>query len=40
MPTFPSLVILIFSAAVSDAPVENTNSVELTEEENDASASA
>ena len=40
MPTFPSLVILIFSAAASDAPVANTNSVAFTDEENVASASA
>ena len=39
-PTLPSLVIRIFSAAVSDAPVANTSSVELLSAAKVASASA
>ena len=38
--TWPVLSILIFSDAESESPVENTKSVELTDEEKVASASA
>ena len=40
IPTLPTLSILTFSVAVSDAPVANTNSVAFTDAENVASASA